>query len=176
MVGSRRLQVVLLGAFLAMVVPEHALAHKTSLTTAEVSVSGKEVTCRLKVSAHDLAVALGIETDLVTPVSMAAFEERTEVLSRYIRDRLAIQAQNAPVPSQPPVVDYTLLPDDLLLVVDFNCSEPVEQLAVNYLLFFDIDSSHRSLGRLILPGSEEQFLFDRYCHSRIHNLTDLLKE
>ena len=74
------------------------------------------------------------------------------------------------------MVDYTLLPDDLLLVVDFNCSEPVEQLAVNYLLFFDIDSSHRSLGRLILPGSEEQFLFDRYCHSRIHNLTDLLKE
>jgi len=159
--GSRCLQRLLLGAFLAMIIPDHGLAHKTSLTTAEVSVSGKEVTFRLKVSAHDLAVALGIETDLVTPVSMAAFEARKKVLFRYIQDRLAIHAQNAPCSSQPPVVDYSQLPDDLLLVVDFNCSEPVEQLTVNYRLFFDIDSSHRSLGRLILPGSEEQFLFDR---------------
>ena len=106
--GSRCLHYLLLGAFLAMLIPEQALAHKTSLTTAEVSVSAKEVIFQLKVSAHDLAVALGIETDLVTPVSMAAFEERKKVLSRYIQDRLAIHAQNSPCPSQPPVVDYSL--------------------------------------------------------------------
>ncbi len=83
------------------------------------------------------------------------------MLARYLGDRLAILAQNTPCPSQSPAVDYSLLPDELLVVIDFECSEPVELLAVNYLLFFDIDSSHRSLGRLILPGGDEQFLFDR---------------
>ncbi len=45
-----------------------ALAHRTNLTTAEVTVAAETVNYRLTVSAHDLAVALGIETDLIAPV------------------------------------------------------------------------------------------------------------
>jgi hypothetical protein len=66
--GHCRWTGLLLGAFLAMAVRGEALAHKTSLTTTEAIVSDKAVTFRLKVSVHDLAVALGIETDLVTRV------------------------------------------------------------------------------------------------------------
>lgn len=148
-------------AFLALATATNVLAHKTSLTATEISVSGQSVTLRLKMSAHDLAVALGIKTDLATPVPETAFKERTEVLARYLRERLSILAQHAPCPSQPPAVDYSQLPEDVLLVLEYNCPVPVELFTVNYLLFFDIDSSHRSLGRLILPGGEEQFLFDR---------------
>jgi len=149
------------GAFLATITLTNALAHKTSLTSTEIAVSRKKVTLRLKMSAHDLAVALGIKTDLVTPVLETAFEERSDVLVRYLRERLSILAQNRPCPSKPPNVDYSQLPEDLLLVLEYNCPVPVELFTVNYLLFFDIDSSHRSLGRLTLPGGEEQFLFDR---------------
>ena len=152
---------LLLGTFLAILSIENALAHKTSLTAAEITVSGKNVAIQLKVSAHDLAVALGIETDLVTAVPRAVFEERSAELNRYLRERLSILAQSTPCPSKAPAVDYSFLPDDLLLIVDYNCPEPVDHLEINYLLFFDIDVSHRSLGRLILPGGEEQFLFDR---------------
>jgi hydrogenase/urease accessory protein HupE len=152
---------LLLSAFLAILSLENALAHKTSLTAAEVTASGKQVAFRLRVSAHDLAVALGIETDLITPVSKAAFAERAEALARYLRARLAILAQNTPCSSSPPKVDYTHLPEELVLIADYTCSEPLERLTIDYLLFFDIDPTHRSLGRIILPSGEEQFLFDR---------------
>jgi len=161
MLCGRSRWALLLGTFLAILSIENALAHKTSLTAAEITVSGKNVAIQLKVSAHDLAVALGIETDLVTAVPRAVFEERSAELNRYLRERLSILAQSTPCPSKAPAVDYSFLPDDLLLIVDYNCPEPVDHLAINYLLFFDIDVSHRSLGRLILPGGEEQFLFDR---------------
>ncbi len=138
---------ILLGGFLAILILENALAHKTNLTATEVTVSGKRVSLRLKASAHDLAVALGIKTDLVTPVPEAAFKQRSEELARYLRERLLILAQNAPCRSGPPAVDYSYLPEDLLLIVDYDCSETIEWLAINYFLFFDIDSAHRSLAR-----------------------------
>jgi len=150
-----------LGAFLAVITFDNVLAHKTSLTAAQISVSGREAVVELKVSAHDLAVALGIQTDLITPVPRAAFEERLEPLNRYLGERLSILAQNSPCPPQPPAVDFSLLPENLLLLLVYDCPARIEQLKVNYLLFFDIDLTHRSLGRLILPGGEEQFLFDR---------------
>jgi hypothetical protein len=152
---------LLLSAFLAILNLENALAHKTSLTAAEVNASGKQVAFRLKVSAHDLAVALGIKTDLIPPVSKAAFAERKEILARYLRARLAIRTQNTPCLSNPPKIDYTFLPEELVLIVDCNCSEPPEGLTIDYLLFFDIDPTHRSLGKIIFPSGEEQFLFER---------------
>jgi hydrogenase/urease accessory protein HupE len=152
---------LLVSAFLAILSLENALAHKTSLTAAEITVAGKQVAFRLKVSAHDLAVALGIETDLVTPVSKAVFVEHTEALARYLGARLVIRAQNTLCSSKPAKVDYAFLPEELVLKVDYDCSEPPERLTIDYLLFFDIDPTHRSLGRIILPSGEEQFLFDR---------------
>jgi hydrogenase/urease accessory protein HupE len=160
-VCDHRLWGFLMGAFLAFMAVENAFAHKTSLTTAEIAVSGKKAAIQLKVSAHDLAVALGIETDLLTPVPKAAFEQRSKLLARYLQERLSILAQNTPCPSRQPAVNYSLLPEDLLLFMEYDCSAVIEQLSVNYLLFFDIDLSHRSLGRIILPHGEEKFLFDR---------------
>jgi hypothetical protein len=94
-------------------------------------------------------------------VPREAFEERLEPLNRYLRERLSILAQNTPCSPQPPVVDFSLLPENLLLLVVYDCPERLERLKVNYLLFFDIDRTHRCLGRLILPRGEEQFLLDR---------------
>jgi hydrogenase/urease accessory protein HupE len=150
-----------LGAFLAVITFDNVLAHKTSLTAAQITVSGKQAAVQLKVSAHDLAVALGIETDLITPVPRAAFEARFKQINLYLRQRLSILAQNSPCPPQPVTVDFSLLPENLLLSVVYGCPQRIEQLKVNYLLFFDIDFTHRSLGRLIFPGGEEQFLLDR---------------
>ena len=150
-----------MATFLTLLAVENAFAHKTSLTTAEITVSGKKATIQLKVSAHDFAVALGIETDLVTPVPKAAFEQRSKLLTSYLQEKLSILSQNIPCLSKQPVVNYSLLPEDLLLFIEYECSEVIEQCSVNYLLFFDIDLTHRSLGRIVLPGGEEQFLFDR---------------
>jgi hydrogenase/urease accessory protein HupE len=94
-------------------------------------------------------------------VSRAEFEERTEVLGRYLRERLAVQAQKMRCSAKSPAINYSFLPNDLLITIDYDCHAPVERLVISYALFFDIDPTHRSLGRLILPVGEEQFLFDR---------------
>ena len=73
----RTLGRVVLGVLLALLAAGGpALAHRTNLATALVTVAGDEVHYRLSVSAHDLAVALGIATDLTTPLPASAFETR----------------------------------------------------------------------------------------------------
>ena len=138
-----------------------AAAHRTNLATAEVTVAGAEVDYRLIVSPHDLAVALGIETDLVTPVPQAAFEARRAALARYVTTRLTLTNDGAACPPGPVGVDYDRLPRDLVIRVSFRCAEDVRELAINYRMFFDIDAGHRSIGSLKMPGGTEEFLFDR---------------
>ena len=138
-----------------------ALAHRTNLTTAEVAVAAETVNYRLTVSAHDLAVALGIETDLIAPVPRESFEARRDQLARYLGTRLVVANQGVPCAPGSPDVDYSSLPDRLVIAAPYRCSSTIERLSITYLLFFDIDPKHRSLGRLILPAGEEEFLFDR---------------
>ncbi len=138
-----------------------AFAHRTNLTTAEVAVAAETVDYRLTVSAHDLAVALGIETDLIAPVPRASFEARRDQLTRYLGTRLAVANQGVPCAPGSPDVDYSSLPDRLAIAAPYQCSSTIERLSITYLLFFDIDPKHRSLGRLVLPAGEQEFLFDR---------------
>lgn len=51
-----------------------AAGHVTSIASSHVTVSGSDVRYELTTSTHDLAVALGIDTDLKTPVSPEKFE------------------------------------------------------------------------------------------------------
>ncbi|RMD63297.1 MAG: HupE/UreJ family protein [Alphaproteobacteria bacterium] len=139
-----------------------ATAHKTSLSRIDVAVSTDgTVDYRVRVSAHDLAVALGIPTDLVTPVPKAAFETRRDTLDDYVRTRLGVLAQGAPCPPGSVDVDYAGLPNEIAIAVPFHCPGAIRDLTVGYFLFFDIDAAHRSLGTLRLPGGTQEILFDR---------------
>jgi len=138
-----------------------ARAHRTNLSAAEVTVAGTRVDNRLNVSPHDLAVALGIETDLVAPVPQSAFETRRAQLEHYIAARLVVTAQGAPCLPGPVELDYAGLPDELVIATSFQCPAAVRDLSITYLLFFDIDPRHRGIGRLVLPDGAEEFLFDR---------------
>jgi hypothetical protein len=113
------------------------------------------------VSAHDLAVALDIETDLVTPVPRRAFEDGRNALARYLAERLVITAQGAPCAMAGPALDLSALPADLIIGLRYDCPAPVMRLGVRYGLFFDLDPGHRSLGKVVLGGRREAFVFDR---------------
>ena len=153
----------LLLAIFAVVVPAGvALAHGFKLASAEVSVAERDVDIVLTVSAQDLAVALGVETDLTVPVSGAAFEAQTDKLDPYLDERLIVAADGERCAPEPATIDYTKLPEDLLLRIAFRCPLTIRQISLTYLLFFEIDAEHRNLGRIILPtGEEQEFLFDR---------------
>jgi len=138
-----------------------ALAHRTNLTTGTLTVDGARVAFDIEVSPHDLAVALGIETDLVAPVPRAAFEARCDDLTAYVGARLRIEDDGTPCPFEGLAVDYGNLPDTLILRTVYECAKAPEWLIVSYLLFFDIDAEHRSLGKVVTAAGEEELLFDR---------------
>ena len=148
-------------ALLALVWSGDAEAHKTSLTRSEVSVSSNQVHYLLKVSPHDIAVAVGIPTDLKAPIPQSRFEARAADLRRYVTDRIRISADGATCPAMVETA-YGELPDWLNFRTVFTCPAPPEALEIAYDLFFDIDSAHRSLGRMRWAnGDDEEFLFDR---------------
>lgn len=153
---------ILIGAGLLVLPPGAAFPHKTSLARSLIEVRGRDVAFTIVVSAHDLAVALGIPTDLKSPVPRAAFEERTDRLTAYLRARLGILAGQAACGLERLVPDYSLLPAEVRLPARYRCPSAVAVLGIRYRLFFDIDPTHRNLGRLeIAPGVSEAFLFDR---------------
>ena len=147
-------------ALLALALAAPAAAHRTNVSTSKLTVEGAGVDYRLTVSAHDLAVALGIETDLVTPVPRVEFETRAEALTRYFTDRIRIFSDDVPCAQAPARVDYGGLPAEIRLDLAFRCPAPVERLRLIYLVFFDIDPRHRALGVVDSGTGPEEFLIE----------------
>jgi hypothetical protein len=106
-------------------------------------------------------VALGIETDLVSPVPPAAFDRRAEELTGYLHERLLVTAGGRLCVLAPPEVDYSRLPEEIVLLLRYDCGARIARFGLRYLVFFDLDPTHRNLGRVILPQREESFVFDR---------------
>ena len=98
---------------------------------------------------------------MVAPVPRDAFEARRSELDRYLAPRLLVKGDGARCTAEPAGMDYARLPSKLVIGLSYRCAQPIENLSITYLLFFDIDPKHRSLGRLVLPAGEEEFLFDR---------------
>ena len=156
---GRRLAVVL-AVLAAIVLAGDAWAHKTSLSTSRIDVTADRISYRLTVSAHDLAVAMGIETDLVVPVPKSAFVARAAEIDRYLRSRIRILGDDRPCPAGPAVLDYGKLPDDIVVNLDFRCTASIRDVLISYLVFFDIDPKHRGVGVIEAGDGPQEFLVD----------------
>lgn len=139
-----------------------AVAHQTS--TASITLankSGRSVDLELKLSGHDLAVALGMETDLVTAIPLADFTARQDQLAAYLTGRLRLFDQSGPCAAGPLALTDEQASGSLLISRRYLCPRQPQQLTLRYDLFFDIDANHRALGRFDNAGESESFLLDR---------------
>ena len=148
------------GCLLALFAAAEAHAHRTNLSTSAVEVRGAAVAYRLTVSAHDLAVAVGIETDLIAPVPRPSFEERQAAIDTYIRTRLAIAANDEACPLGRLTSDYDRLPEAIVFTLAFACPAPVERLTITYDVFFDVDPEHRGIGGVDWGTGAEEFVVE----------------
>ena len=144
----------------ALLVGGEAGAHSTSLTVSLVSLEGARVRYELKLTAHDLAIALGIPTDLAAPVPRAAFDAAETDIAAYLGQRLALHGDGEPCIRSGIELRFTPDPEEIGLVASFDCPAGMRVLTIDYRLFFDIDPRHRSLGYLETAGRSEEFLFD----------------
>lgn len=137
-----------------------AAAHVTSIASAGVTVSGDLIRYDLTVSRHDLAVALGMKTDLKTAVPAAEFEQRANALAEYLGERLIVTAQDAACVLAEPRLDFPPQSDLLRVRIAFRCPAAVTRLAITYRLFFDIDPKHNNITVVRLPNRQRSFLLN----------------
>lgn len=154
------LQLLALCALLLTAGDPVAFAHQTNLTSARVSVEGPTVRYRLTVSVHDLALAVGIPTDLVTPLPMRDFALRRAEIAVYLQKGLLIDSQAGACAQEEPEFDFVDFPLNLDLLLTFDCAGPVEELTIGYFLFFELDESHRAVGKVIREQEDLTFVFD----------------
>ena len=158
---TRTLYIAVSVGLLALFWQTDAYSHKTNLSRSQVLVTEDRVEILLTVSAHDLAVAIGIQTDLVAPVPRLAFEVKHKELIAYFTERLLVSSGNQACREDKPKLDYGQLPSDLIVHLEYVCPGLVKRLRLDYLLFFDIDPSHRGIGLLVNGEQSQEFLFDQ---------------
>ncbi len=137
-----------------------AFAHRTNLSTSVVKIDGRQVSYRLAVSAHDLAVAVGIETDLIAPVPRDALAAREADIRRYIGDRLRLEGNGERCIEKSSTIDLENLPDTVILRLAHVCPPGSTVVRLSYTVFFDIDANHRALGSIDAGGGPQEFLFE----------------
>jgi hypothetical protein len=140
-----------------------AAAHTTRLALGRAELQDSSIVYRLTVSAHDLMVALGEAPDLSLPVPAGDLEARRDAIAAYVTRRLQVSADGAVCAAGRTEADLSGAAEfeEVVLTQRFTCAAAPRSLTIRYLLFFDIDPTHRSVVRVIAPRGPEEYLFDR---------------
>lgn len=138
-----------------------AVAHQTNLTIGEVRLEGAEIRYRLRISAHDLAVVLDIPTDFAAPIPAGEFVRQRDLLVEYVDEKLLVEGDAKACPRIGLDMEFSRLPDDVLVDLTYRCPAPPERLRIAYRLFFAVDPGHRAIGTVAQEGDVQQYVLDR---------------
>jgi len=151
----------LLIVFLLLLAGVPAAAHQTHLSSGHLAVDGADVSFRLTVSAHDLALILDIPTDLAQPIPMERFAGRLDLLREYLDEKLLVFADDMPCPRASVGLEYQRPPEEIVVDLRYRCPAPPVRLRVAYRLFFGLDPGHRAIGTIDAGRGREDYLVDR---------------
>lgn len=149
------------GLLLSLIATGEANAHRTSLASLDANVRDRDVAVGLTLSAHDLAVAVGLAVDLNRPVPVELLEAHRADLQSYVTDHLSVRAGDAGCPVVAIELEMPTGAENLGVLLRLVCPAPIERLTLDYKLFFEIDANHVAIGRLIQGESHQELLFDR---------------
>ena len=130
-----------------LVAPRVAHAHQTSVTHVQLAVDDRAVAVSVLIAPVDIAEPLGLPYD--PPPDAATLRARAADIAAYATRGVTIAAGDTPCP----VDAATAAPLEnggLFARVTWTarCPAPIEQLAVDYDLFFDIDATHEAVLRV----------------------------
>lgn len=135
-----------------------ARAHVTSRSLSHLAVSGAAVDYRLEVGAVDLALAAGLIAAADASLAAGTLQAGLPRIARYVAPRVALRAGGRACAAQPWRLETGGFPDTVVLQTRFECAAPVRRLLLQYLLFFELDAHHASIGRLEGPGGTLDFV------------------
>lgn len=140
-----------------------AWAHKPSDSYLSLSVQHDHVEGQWDIALRDLADAIGLDSDGNGELTWGEVRNKHGEIEAYALSRLALSADHQTCATQ--VLDQLIdhHTDGTYSVLRFraDCATPIEQLAVDYRLLFDIDAQHKGLLRLSQGGHTNTAIFSQ---------------
>lgn len=145
-----------------------AWAHKPSDSYLSLIVRNHHVVGQWDIALRDLDNAIGLDRDGDGQLTWGEVRTKHDEIRAYALARLALSAGKHACSTQEleHLIDHHT--DGAYAVLRFrsDCSEPIERLAVDYQLLFDIDAQHRGLLRLTQGGQTSSAIFSRESPSQ----------
>jgi hypothetical protein len=138
-----------------------AYAHKPSDSYLTLNVDGRTIAGQWDIALRDLDFAIGLDSNGDAEITWGEVRAKHAEIAAYAMARLQLSAAEQACPSRVTeqlVDDHT---DGAYAVLRFRgeCPAPLDQLAVRYRLFFDLDPQHKGLLRLQYQGSSTTAIF-----------------
>ncbi len=133
-----------------------AAAHRTSLAHVTVE-GGAAAKVTLHLSAHDLAMALGLGADPAAPLPFSEIEAASARIALYLDQRLVLRAGERICTPGELGIEEARPGEELRIRRAFACPPAAGDLVLSYQLFFEIDKSHRA----IVEAGGRQAVIDR---------------
>jgi hypothetical protein len=153
--------ILLVIAWLLLSLP--AWAHKPSDSYLSLSIQNDHIEGQWDIALRDLADAIGLDSDGDGQLTWGEVRNKHGEIGAYALSRLALSADQQACTTQvlEQLIDHHT--DGAYSVLRFraNCGEPIERLAVDYRLLFDIDAQHKGLLRLTQGGQTSTAIFSR---------------
>jgi hypothetical protein len=127
-----------------------AWAHKPSDSYLALTVQDAHVIGRWDIALRDLDLAVGLDADDDGAVTWGEVRARQQDIAAYVLSRLILRSREAACPATATgqlIDDHT---DGAYAVLRFTaaCGNPIDDLAVDYRLLFELDAQHKGLLRL----------------------------
>lgn len=158
MIGAR-FQIWLLFLFLFLALPAHA--HKPSDSYLSLQVNENIIQGQWDIALRDLEMAVGLDQDGNGELTWDEIRARHDAIAAYALSRLQLTAGESQCPARATehLIDHHT--DGAYAVLRFRaeCLEPIENLAIQYNLLFDIDPQHKGLLKLQVGESTSTAIF-----------------
>lgn len=168
------MRVIIVIAWLLLSLPAcPAWAHKPSDSYLSLSVQNNHIEGQWDIALRDLADAIGLDSDGNGQLTWGEVRSKHDEIRVYALSHLALSADQQACTTQllEQLIDHHT--DGAYSVLRFrsDCDVPIERLAVDYQLLFDIDAQHKGLLRLTQGGQTSTAIFSRELTTQEFSIT-----
>ena len=169
------MRVIIVIAWLLLSLPAcPAWAHKPSDSYLSLSVQNNHIEGQWDIALRDLADAIRLDSDGNGQLTWGEVRNKHDEIRAYALSRLALSADQQACTTQllEQLIDHHT--DGAYSVLRFrsDCDVPIERLAVDYQLLFDIDAQHKGLLRLTQGGQTSTAIFSRELTTQEFSITE----
>jgi hypothetical protein len=144
-------------AFLCLLAPLLASAHKPSDSYLTLRVEGDRLALRWDIALRDLDYAMQLDRDGNGELTWGEVRQRGDEIARYAMQHLVATSGATPCPLQPEgAVRLDRHSDGTYAVLAFTaaCTPLASPFRLRYSLLFDLDPTHRGLVQWTAPGAK----------------------